>query len=75
MDLFDEIKEMLPWLIPLVILEFSLMVIALVDLIGRDKVRGDSKIVWALIIIFFGLIGPIVYFIGGRGEEKEEGED
>jgi len=75
MDLLDEIKEMLPWLIPLVILEFSLMIIALVDLIGRDKVRGDSKIVWALIIIFFGLIGPIVYFIGGRGEEKEEGED
>ena len=75
MDLFDEIKEMLPWLIPLVILELSLMIIALVDLIGRDKVRGDSKIVWALIIIFFSLIGPIVYLIGGRGEEKEEGED
>jgi hypothetical protein len=32
-------------------------------------------VVWALIIIFINLIGPIVYLIGGRGEEKEEGED
>ena len=75
MDIFDEIKDMLPWLIPLIILELGLMIFALVDLIRREKVRGDSKVVWALIIIFINLIGPIVYLIGGRGEEKEEGED
>jgi len=75
MDIFDEIKDMLPWLIPLIIIELGLMIFALVDLIRREKVRGDSKVVWALIIIFINLIGPIVYLIGGRGEEKEEGED
>ena len=75
MDIFDEIKGILPWLIPLVILELGLMIIALVDLTRREKVRGDSKLVWALIIILINLIGPIVYLIGGRGEEKEEGED
>ncbi len=75
MDVFDEIKDMLLWLIPLLIIQLSLMVIALVDLVRRDKVRGDSKVVWALVIIFINFIGPIVYLIGGRGEEKEEGED
>jgi hypothetical protein len=75
LDVFDEIKDMLLWLIPLLILQLSLMVIALVDLVRRDKVRGDSKVVWALVIIFINFIGPIVYLIGGRGEEKEEGED
>ena len=75
MDIFDEIKDMLPWLIPLIIIELGLMIFALVDLIRREKVRGDSKVVWALRIIFINLIGPIVYLIGGRGEEKEEGED
>ena len=74
-EVFDELKDMLPWLIPLFILQVSLMIFALVDLIRREKVRGDSKVVWALIIIFINLIGPIVYLIGGRGEEKEEGED
>ena len=75
MDIINEIKEILPWLIPLFILQLSLMIFALVDLVRRDKVRGDSKVVWALIIIFINVIGPIVYLIGGRGEEKEEGED
>lgn len=75
MEVFDEIKDILPWLIPLFIIQLSLMIIALVDLVRRQKVRGDSKVVWALIIIFINLIGPIVYLIGGRGEEKEEGED
>ena len=75
MEVFDEIKDILPWLIPLFIIQLSLMIIALVDLVRRQMVRGDSKVVWALIIIFINLIGPIVYLIGGRGEEKEEGED
>jgi len=74
-EVFDEIKDMLPWLIPLFILEVSLMIFALVDLIRREKVRGESKVVWGIIIVVFGIIGPIVYLIGGRGEEKEEGED
>ena len=75
MDIFDEIKDMLPWLIPLVILELGLMIFALVDLVRREKVRAAGKLVWALIIILVSTIGPIVYLIGGRGEEKEEGED
>jgi hypothetical protein len=75
MDILDEIKEMLPWLLPLIILQLGLMIFALVDLVKREEVRGDSKVVWALIIIFINVIGPIVYLIGGRGEEKEEGED
>ena len=73
--MFEDIKDMLPWLIPLIIIELGLMVIALVDLVKRDKVRGDSKVVWALIIIFVNTIGPIVYLLGGRGEDKEGEEE
>ena len=28
--------------------------------------RGDQKVVWALIIIFISLFGPLLYFIVGR---------
>ena len=75
MEVWEEIKDILPWLIPLVIIELTLMVVALVDLAKRKQVRGDSKVVWALLIIFVNIIGPIVYLIGGRGEELPEGED
>src|ERR1035437_5378661 len=52
-------------LIPLVILQFGLMFYALYDLFAEDRrVRGDSKIMWALIIAFASGIGPLVYFFG-----------
>ena len=59
---------MLPFLIPLFVLEIALMVIALVDLVKRERVRGSNKVVWALVIIFISIIGPIVYLLLGRGE-------
>ena len=33
------------------------------------RVRGDSKVMWALIIIFVTTVGPILYFLAGREPE------
>jgi glucose uptake protein GlcU len=55
--------------LPLVALELILISIALVDLIRREPGRvNGSKVVWALIIVLIGTIGPICYFILGRKE-------
>jgi Phospholipase_D-nuclease N-terminal len=57
-------------LLPLIIVEFVLLVVALYDLTRPNRrVRGDSKVVWALIIIFVATIGPILYFLAGREPE------
>ena len=57
-------------LAPLVILDLVLIVAALYDLTrpGR-RVRGDSKLMWGLIVIFISTIGPILYFLVGREPE------
>ena len=54
-------------LIPIVVLELILLVAALYDLTrpGR-RVRGDSKLMWGLIVIFVGMLGPIIYLAVGR---------
>jgi hypothetical protein len=54
---------------PIILIQVGLMIAALVDL-ERDerRVRGGSKLVWALVIVFVNLIGPIVYFVAGREE-------
>mgnify|MGYP001563687723 CR=1 FL=1 len=54
-------------LVPVLVIQLGLLVWALYDLTrpGR-KVKGDSKVVWALIIIFVNLVGPILYFLVGR---------
>jgi len=66
MDGWDTIVEILPFLIPLLILQLALLVVALVDLIKRQKVRGDNKVLWALLIVLVNVIGPVVYLIFGR---------
>lgn len=65
---FGNFAEFLPFIIPLVLLQLTLMIVALVDLIRREKTRGLPKWAWALVIILGELIGPIIYFIFGREE-------
>lgn len=74
MDDFQVIKDMLPFLIPLLILELSLIVVCLRDLIRRKEVRGGNKLVWALAIIFIQLIGPALYLFLGRKESPVDSD-
>jgi len=69
----EQIIKMLPFLIPLVILELVLLVVALIDIIKRQSVTGNNKVVWVLIIVLFQIIGPIVYFVFGRKETNIDG--
>lgn len=64
-DVLMELKEILPLIIPLVIIQFVLMIIALVDCFKHNETRGPQW-VWVLVIVFINIIGPIVYFIFGR---------
>lgn len=57
-------------LLPLIAIQLALMIFALVDLARRRKVARGSKLLWAIIIIFINVIGPILYFILGRAEEE-----
>ena len=62
--------DILAILLPLIVLQLVLLVAALYDLTRPDRrVRGDSKVVWALVIIFVSMIGPILYFLVGREPE------
>jgi hypothetical protein len=62
------IRQYLPLLIPVVLIELALLITALVDLIRREKTRGP-KWAWVLVIVLINFIGPIVYFVAGRKEE------
>ena len=63
----EQVRQLLPYLIPIILLQLALMATALVDLVRRERTRGP-KWVWALIIVFVNLIGPIIYLVLGREE-------
>ena len=57
-------------LAPIVLIQLGLMLVALIDLERPERrVRGDSKLAWALVIVFVNLVGPVVYFVAGRRDE------
>ena len=62
-------EQIVALLLPIVVIQLGLMVAALHDLEKDERhVRGGSKLVWALVIVFVNVIGPIVYFVAGREE-------
>jgi uncharacterized membrane protein YhaH (DUF805 family) len=67
MDL-QKLIQFIPYLVPVLIIQLVLIVVALIDLVRREHTRGP-KWMWALIILFVNLFGAIIYFIVGRKEE------
>ncbi len=64
----SRIGALLAVAIPLALIQLGLMIWAIVDLVKRERVRGGSKLLWALVIVFVSTIGSIVYLVWGRQE-------
>jgi|GEM_PF-4225712 len=50
--------------IPLAILQVTLMIIAVINLVKKQVPSGD-KILWLLLILLVNTIGPIIYLVVG----------
>lgn len=63
MEIFNDIN----WAIiaPFIIIQFILMIIALIDW-TRTKQTNGPRWLWLIIIIVGNMIGPILYFVLGR---------
>lgn len=59
----------IPFFIPVLIIQFSLQIYSIVNLIRRNKVRFNNKLIWGIIILALGLIGPVSYLLL-RGDEE-----
>ncbi len=66
----ETVIQMLPYMVPLIIVEVALLVVALVDLAKRKHVTGGNKIIWVLVTVCIHIIGPVIYLIAGRKEES-----
>lgn len=64
-----ELREILPFLIPLVIVEFVLLIYTLHHILTHKTYKRGSRTLW-LIVTIAGMqfIGPILYFLLGREE-------
>ena len=68
----DLLVKMLPIIIPLGVVQLVLMVVALVHVIKNPKCKVGNQVLWVIVILLVNIIGPILYFIIGKGEGEEE---
>lgn len=62
-------EEILPFLVPVIVLQLILVVVGLFDLTRPERqVKGGNKLAWGLVIVFINLFGPLIYFLFGREE-------
>ena len=70
----EAVKDALPYLIPLFVLEIALLVIAVIDIDRRQYVTGNNKLIWVLVVVLISIIGPIIYFVFGRKKKVVDKE-
>lgn len=61
--------EYLAFLIPIIIIEWILVITALVHIFKHQTYKVGNRVVWVIVVLVFQLIGPIIYFVFGRSDE------
>lgn len=62
----ERLVEMLPFLLPLAVLQFSLLGYALYHALTHDRYKVGSRVMWVLLIVLVNFIGPVLYLALGR---------
>lgn len=66
----NPLLELLPFLIPVLIIDIILAVVAVHHILHHSNYRFGNKTIWLVIVLVMLLFGPIIYFIFGKGEEE-----
>ncbi|MGN1188567.1 MAG: PLDc N-terminal domain-containing protein [Lachnospiraceae bacterium] len=66
----NELKELLPFIIPLVIAELALLAYTIRHILTHTSYKRGSRALW-LVIVIVGMefVGPIAYFLLGKEED------
>lgn len=75
MEALSEESRVVLLLLPLVVIELAGKVTALVSLsrTPREEVRGQSRVLWGVLIVAVSAVGWIAWFLAGRKPETRSG--
>lgn len=63
----NELREILPFLIPIVVVEFILLIVTLRHILTHDNYKRGNRALWLVIVILgMNYVGPILYFLLGK---------
>ncbi len=63
----ENITEFLPFLIPLIVVQFSLYGYTLYHILTHDTYKRGSRGLWLVVsTVLMSFVGPILYFVFGK---------
>ncbi|HBT94919.1 MAG TPA: hypothetical protein DEB24_01870 [Coriobacteriia bacterium] len=62
-------QEYLPFLLPVLIIQLGLLVAALIHIFRHRTYRVGNRVIWVVVCVLVNIIGPVLYFAIGRGDE------
>ena len=68
--LLNTLFEILPLLVPVLLIDIALAVTAVRHVLRHPRYRFGNKTMWLVIVVVLLLFGPIIYFVFGKGENE-----
>ena len=63
----NEIMELLPFLIPLIVAEFALLGYTLYHILTHKTYKRGNRTLWLVVtIVLMNFVGPVLYFLLGK---------
>jgi len=69
MEGLQEYSEYFPFLIPLIVIQLGLTMAALIHIFRHENYRLGNRALWVVVCLLLNIVGPVLYFAIGRGEE------
>jgi hypothetical protein len=65
-----ELIAYLPFIIPIAAIELTLAAAALIHVLRHPHYRFGNRVFWIIIVLIIEIIGPILYFTIGKGDDE-----
>ena len=63
----DKLLEFLPFLIPLILIQFALLGYTLYHILTHNNYKRGNRRIWLVVtIVLMNFVGPILYFLIGK---------
>lgn len=63
----DKLTEFLPFLLPLLLVQFALLGYTLYHILTHDAYKRGTRVIWLVVsIVLCNFVGPILYFLLGK---------
>lgn len=69
MESLEQLKQYLPLILPLIIVQFVLLFYTIHHILTHDTYKRGNRTIWMLVaIVGMEFVGPIAYFLLGKDE-------